>query len=145
MQNWKEPETSTIYLANGEQVSTAVNGISLEDGSGYVFVHGREIKVMPLSAPWSFSWSEVVAIKRNDGSTFETALTPVQISEKTAIVDRRDETVYILLDEGLWREMTEQELEQEHRAWSADMKDMQQIKREWHEYRTEGDETPGAI
>src|SRR6266849_156035 len=131
MQNWKEPETSTIYLANGEQASASINGLSLEDGSGYVFVHGHEIKLMPLSAPWSGSMSEVVTIKRNDGSTFETALTPMQISEKTAIVDRRDETVYILFDEGLWREMTEQELEQEHRAWSADMKDMQQIKQEW--------------
>ena len=145
MQNWKEPETSMIYLANGEQASAEVNGLSLEDGSGYVFVHGREIKVMPLQAPWSFAWSEVVAIKRNDGSTFETALTPVQISEKTAIIDQGTETVYILFDAGVWREMTEQDLEQERRAWSADMADMEQIKREWREYRTEGDETPGTI
>jgi hypothetical protein len=34
-----------------------------------------------------------------------------------------------------WREMTDEEYEQERRAWSADMADMQQIKREWREYR----------
>ena len=142
MQNWKEPETSTVHLANGEQVSANVNGIEPSDGSGYVMIHGREIKVMPLQSPWSFDWSEVVTIKRNDGSTFEIVLDPIQLSEKTAIIDRGEETVYILRDSGLWREMTEQELEQERRAWSADMKDMQQIKREWREYRSLGDETP---
>ncbi|SRR6266567_1717587 len=30
----------------------------------------------------------------------------------------------------------------ERRAWEADMKDMAQIKREWYDYRHEGDETP---
>ena len=138
MQNWNEPETSVIYLANGEQVSANVNGISQTDGSGYVFVHDREIKMMPLPAPWSFCWAEVITVKRNDGSTFETTLTPIQIDEKTAIIDQGDETVYILLDAGVWREMTEQELEQEHRAWSADMADQEQIKREWRSYRNEG-------
>ncbi len=138
MQNWKEPETSTIYLANGEQVVANINGISPEDGSGYVMVHGREIKVMPLPAPWSFDWSEVITIKRNDGSTFEIALDPIQIGDKTAVIDRRNETIHLLLDAGVWREMTEQELEQEHRAWSEDMKDQAQIKREWREYRNEG-------
>ena len=48
MQNWKDPEASTTYLANGEQVSAVVNGISPEDGSGYVLVQGREVKVGPL-------------------------------------------------------------------------------------------------
>lgn len=130
-----ELETSTIYLANGEQASANVNGISFEDGSGYVFVHGREIKVMPLQSPWLSTWSEIVSVKRNDGSAFETALTPTQISEKTAIIDQGNETVYLLLDEGKWREMTEQEIEQDRRAWSDDMKDMQHIKQEWREYR----------
>jgi hypothetical protein len=32
MQNWNEPETSTIYLANGEQARAVVNGFSPEDG-----------------------------------------------------------------------------------------------------------------
>ena len=138
MQNWKEPETSTIYLANGEQVSANVNGISPEDGCGYVFVHGREIKVLPLQSPWSFAWSEVVTVRRNDNSTFEASLTPIQSGEKTAIIDRGNEMIYLLLDAGVWREMTEQELEQECSAWSEDMKDMERIKREWREYRDLG-------
>src|SRR5437763_1469185 len=100
MQNWKDPETATIHLANGEQASTNVNGISPEDGSGYVFVHGREIKVMPLHSPWSFDWAEVITIKLNDGSTFEIVLDPIQLSEKTAIIDRGEETIYLLRDAG---------------------------------------------
>ena len=137
MQNWKA-EISTIYLANGEQVSAVVNGISPEDGSGYVLIDGREIKVMPLHMPWPFDWVEVLTIKRNDGSTFETVLDPLQLSEKVLIIDQGDEEVHILLDAGTWREMTEIELEQERRAWAADMKDMQQIKDEWRAYRNEG-------
>ncbi len=58
------------------------------------------------------------------------------------ILDRGDEEIHILLDAGIWREMTEEEREREQRAWSADMKDMQQIKEEWRAYRLEGDETP---
>lgn len=135
MQNWKEPETSVIHLANGEQALANVNGISLEDGSGHVMIRGREIKVMPLHTPWAFDWSEVLSIKRNDGSTFEIALDPLQLHEKVLIIDQGEEEVHILLDAGTWREMTEEELEQERRAWSADMKDMEQIKREWREYR----------
>jgi hypothetical protein len=47
-QNWKEPETSMIYLANGEQTTAVVNGLLLlEDGSGYVLIHGHDIKVAP--------------------------------------------------------------------------------------------------
>src|SRR5258708_36748023 len=77
MQNWKEPETSTIYLANGEQASANVNGISLEDGSGYVFVHGREVKVMPLPASWrSLGYGEVVSITLQTGKGFNTVLHP---------------------------------------------------------------------
>jgi hypothetical protein len=135
MQHWKEPETSMIHLANGEQVAAHVNGISLEDGHGHVFVHGREIKVMPLHTPWAFDWAEVLTIKRNDGSMFETVLDPLQLSEKVLLIDQGDEEVHLLQDAGTWREMTEQELERERRAWSADMADMEQIKREWREYR----------
>jgi hypothetical protein len=138
MQNWNELEASLINLANGEQALADVNGISLTDGSGYVMIHGREIKVMPLSMPWPNDWSEVLTIKRNDGSTFETVLNPLQLSEKTAIIDQGDEEVHILFDSGVWREMTEQELEKERRAWESDAKDMAQIQREWREYRNEG-------
>ena len=133
-------QTSTIYLANGEQASAHVNGISFENGSGSVFVQGRDIKVMPLPSPWSFAWSEVVTVKRNDGSPFEIAQDPIQVSEKTAIIDRGEETtLYFLRDPaGAWREMTEQELERERRAWEADEKDMAQIRRAWRAYRNEG-------
>ena len=138
MQNWKEPETSTVHLMNGEQISAAVNGISPEDGSGYVLVHGRDIKVMPLPSPWHFDWAEVITIKRNDGSTFEIILDPIQLNEKTAIIDRGEETIYLLCDAGSWREMSEEELARERRAREADEKDIAQIKREWREYRNEG-------
>ncbi|HEY6411601.1 MAG TPA: hypothetical protein VIY29_29435 [Ktedonobacteraceae bacterium] len=134
MQNWKDLEISTIYLGNFEQVRAPVNGLSPEDGSGYVFVLGREIKVLPLPSPWSYAWSEVVKVLRTDGSTFEAAFTPMQQASKTAIIDQNNATVSLLCDAGGWREMTEQELERERRAWSADMKDREHIKREWQEY-----------
>lgn len=138
MQNWNELETYTIHLANGKQALANVTGLSMEDGSGYVLIDGREIKVQPLHTPWPFDWVEVLTIKRNDGSTFETVLDPLQLSEKVLILDRGEETIYLLRDADIWREMTDQELEQERRAWSADMKDMEQIRQEWHEYRNEG-------
>src|SRR6266566_8259527 len=121
MQNWKEPETSTIHLADGREVTASVNGFSAEDGSGYVLVDGREIKVMPLSVPWTWEWAEVLTVKRNDGSTFEAVLDPLQLSEKATIVDQGEDEVHILFDAGAWREMTEEELERDRRAWSADM------------------------
>ncbi len=138
MQNWKEPETSTVHLANGEQVRRNINGISPENGSGYVLVHDRDIKVMPLPSPWYFDWAEVLTVKRNDGSTFEIVLDPIQLSEKTAIIDRGEETIYLLCDASTWREMSEEELARERRAWEADAKDSAQIKREWRDYRNEG-------
>src|SRR5258708_22409278 len=98
MQNRTEPETSTIHLADGQEITASVNGFSPEDGSGYVLIDGREIKVMPLSVPWTWEWSEVLTVKRNDGSTFEIALDPLQLSEKTTIVDHGDEEVHILFD-----------------------------------------------
>ncbi len=36
----------------------------------------------------------------------------------------------------------EQEAERDKAAWEADMKDMEQIRREWEAYRHQGDETP---
>ena len=139
MQQWNEPDVSTIYLANGEQVQANVNGLSLEDGSGSVFVHGRTIKVVPLSSPWTFAWSEAITITRRDGSTLEVALTPVQIAEQAAIIDQGNETISLLSDNGVWREMSDQEREHERRAWAQDLADMEQIRCEWCAYQ-EGEE-----
>jgi hypothetical protein len=157
MQNWKELETSTIYLANGEQVSTNVNGISPENGSGYVLVHGREVKVGPLPDIWrALGYGEIVPIALQSGETINTVLTPdeyqhhvawvdvgaigraaVRLSEPGVIITESEERITAIFDQssGAWREMTDQEYEQERRAWSEDMKDMAQIKREWQEYR----------
>jgi hypothetical protein len=158
MQNWKEPETSTIYLANGEQASANVNSISLEDGSGYVFVHGREVKVMPLPASWrSLGYGEVVSITLQTGKVFNTVLQPQEYQHHVAWIDTSESelarikahhpgdiitngestTIIAVYEQetGLWREMTDEEYEKERRAWSEDMKDMEQMKREWREYR----------
>lgn len=80
MHNWKDTETAIIHLANGEQASANVNVISPEDGSSYVFVYGRESKVMPLHLPWSFDLAEVITIMRNDSSMFDIVLDPIQLS-----------------------------------------------------------------
>jgi hypothetical protein len=158
MQNWNEPETSTIYLANGEQASAAVNGISLSDGSGYVLVHGREVKVMPLAAPYrELGYGEIVSITLQNGRVFNTVFQPQEYEHHVAWVDIGESdlalirahnpgdiitsgesaTIIAVYDQepGQWREMTDQEYEKERRAWSEDMKDMEQIKREWREYR----------
>jgi hypothetical protein len=143
MQNWKEPETSTIYLANGEQVDTQVNGISPEDGSGYVLVHGREVKVGPLPDTWSaLGYGEIVSITLQTGEVIEAVLSPEEYLKHVAYLYRNvqiDATI-CLLDErsGAWREMTDQEYEKDRRTWEADEKDSAQIKREWREYRNEG-------
>jgi hypothetical protein len=131
-------ETSTIYLANGEEAHANVNGISLEDGSGYIFVHGREIKVGPLPSTWrSLGYGEIVPIALQSGETINTVLTPEEYAIHVAYLYNDDsaEATICVFDAGTWREMTEQEYEQERRAWSEDMKDQAQIKREWQEYR----------
>lgn len=135
-----ELKYSTIYLANGEQVSAHVNGISLEDGSGYVMVHGREIKVAPLPDIWSaLGEGEIVTITLQSGETINTVLSPDDYQKHVAYLYRSEdsEATICVFDvaSGAWREMTDQEYEQERRAWSEDMKDMAQIKREWREYR----------
>jgi hypothetical protein len=140
MQNWREPETSTIYLANGEQVSAVVNGISPEDGSGYVLVQGREVKVAPLPDTWrALGYGEIVSITLQTGEVIHAVLTPEDYQHHVAYLyrDQGIEATICLFDagSGTWREMTEQEYEKERRAWSEDMKDMEQIKREWREYR----------
>jgi hypothetical protein len=157
--NWKV-ETSTIYLANGEQVSAHVNGIS-PDGSGYVLVDGREVKVMPLAAPYKFlGYGEVVTIHLQDGKPFVAVLQPQEYEHHVANIDIGESDLALLRAHnpgdiitsgestfitavyeqatGQWREMTDEEYEKERRAWSEDMKDQAQIRREWREYRDEG-------
>jgi hypothetical protein len=113
MQNWKEPETSTIYLANGEQVSATVNGISPEDGSGYVLVQGREVKVGPL--PDALGYGEIVSITLQTGEVIEAVLTPEEYHNHVVYLyrDESGEAAICLLDEGSgsWREMTDEEYE----------------------------------
>src|SRR5437868_785524 len=88
MQNWRAPETSTIYLANGEQAQAEVNGVSLEDGSGYVFVHGREIKVGRLASPYEFlGYGEVLTIHLQTGKTFVAVLQPQEYEHHVANID----------------------------------------------------------
>lgn len=158
--NWKELETSPVYLANGEQARAAVNGIA-EDGSGFVLVDGREVKVMPLPDLWRYlGYGEVVSITLQNGKVFNTVLQPQDYEHHVAWVDigesdlalirahhpgdiitSGESTAIIAVYEqetGQWREMTDQEYEKERRAWEEDAKDMAQIKREWREYRNEG-------
>ena len=141
MQNWKV-ETSTIYLANGEQVSAHVNGIS-PDGSGYVLVDGREVKVMPLPDTWqALGYGEIVSIALQSGETIEAVLTPDDYIKHVAYLYRNEsiEATICVYDQsrGAWREMTDEEYEKERRAWSEDMKDQEQIRRGWRAYRDEG-------
>ncbi len=150
MQNWKEPETSTIYLANGEQARASVNGIEPSDGSGYVFLHDRQVKVGPLPGTWSaLGYGEIVSITLQTGEVIEAVLLPEEYLHHVAYLYRNEsiEATICLRDAGLgaWREMTDQEYEKERRAWSADMKDMEQLKREWREYRNQGNAPPGTI
>jgi hypothetical protein len=157
MQNWKEPG-SMIYLADGEQTGAEVNGLSPEDGSGYVLVHGREVKVTPLPAPWrGQGYGEIVSVTLQSGKVFNTVLQPQEYEHHVAWIDTSEgglalvrahnpgdiitsgesTTIIAVYDQaiGQWREMTGEEYEKERSAWSADMKDMQQIRREWQEYR----------
>jgi len=131
MQNLKEPKTSTIYLANGGHLITAINGISPEDDSGYVTVQGRELKVMPLPDLFRYlGYGEIVSITLQNGEVIEAVLAPEEYQHHVAYLYLNEgiEATICLFDEGsgTWREMTDQEYEQERRAWSEDMKDMQQ-------------------
>ena len=88
MQNWKDTETSTIYLANGEEVRANINGFSPEDGSSYVMVQGREVKVGPLPDTWrSLGYGEIVPIVLQSGETISTVLTPDEYQHHVAWVD----------------------------------------------------------
>ena len=116
MQSWKDPETSTIYLANGEQVSAAVNGISPEDDSGYVLVQGREVKVGPLPDTWrALGYGEIISITLQTGEVIEAVLTPEEYRNHVVYLyrDESGEATICLLDEssGSWREMTDEEYE----------------------------------
>ena len=126
MQNWKDSVTSMIYLANGRQLITNVNGISPEDGSGYAIVQGREIKVAPLPDIWSaLGYGEIVAITLQNGEVAEAVLTPDGYTNHVAYLspDESSSATICVFDQGAWREMTDQEYEQERRAWSEDTKD----------------------
>src|SRR5947209_1243314 len=114
-------EISTIYLANGEQAHANVNGISPEDGSGYVFVHSHEIKVGPLPDTWSaLGYGEIVAITLQTGEVIKVVLQPDAYINHVAYLYRGEsiEATNCVYDQasGAWREMTEQEYEQERRA-----------------------------
>jgi hypothetical protein len=160
MQTWNEPETSTIHLADGQEVKAPVNGFSPEDGSDYVLIDGREIKVMPLPDLYRYlGYGEIVSITLQSGETVNTVLTPeeyrrhvawvdvgairrasVRLSEPGAIITESEERITAIFDQssGTWREMTDEEYEKERRAWESDAKDMAQIEREWRSYRNEG-------
>lgn len=123
MQHWKEPRTSTIYLANGEQASAVVNGFLPEDESGYVLVHGREMKVRLL--PDILGYGEVISVTSQHGEVLEAVLTPGRPDHaRIAYLYHKGsvETTICLFDgaSGTWREMTDQELEKERRAWEDD-------------------------
>lgn len=138
MQNWKSLETTMIYLANGEQARANINGISLEDGSGYALVQGREMKVAPLPDTWSgLGYGEIVSIALQNGKRLETVLTPDDYMKHVAYLYQGDsvEATICVFEQGAWREMTDQEYEQERRAWSEDMKDQQRIRDQWRAYR----------
>jgi hypothetical protein len=124
---------------------------------GYVLVHRRNVKVAPLPDTWSaLGYGEIVPIALQSGETINAVLTPdeyqhhvawvdvgairraaVRLSEPGAIITESEEriTAIFVQSSGAWREMTDEEYEKEHRAWSEDMKDLESIKREWREYR----------
>ena len=129
MQNWKETETRMIYLANGRQLITNVNGISPEDGSGSAMVQGREIKVAPLPDAFSaMGYGEIVAITLQGGEVIEAVLAPGEYTNHVAYLyfDESSDATMCLFDRqsGTWREMTDEEYETERRAWSEEMKNM---------------------
>lgn len=144
MQNWKELEISTIYLANGKQVRAPINGISLEDLSAYDLIHVREVKVGPLPDMWSaLGYGEIVPITLQSGETISAVLSPDDYLKHVAYLYRDNDSIEATIcvfdqSSGSWREMTDQEYEQERRAWEADGKDMAQIQQEWRAYRNEG-------
>ena len=140
MQNWTDSVTSTIYLANGGRLIAAVTGISPEDGSGSVLVHGRAIKVGPLPDEWrAMGYGEIVAITLQSGEAIEAVLTPDGYTNHVAYLapDENSEATLCRFDQhsGTWREMTAQEYEQERRAWSEEVQDRPPGKREGQEDR----------
>ncbi len=129
MQNWKEPVTRMIYLANGRQLITNVNGISPEDGSGSAMVQEREIKVAPLPDAFSaMGYGEIVAITLQGGEVIEAVLAPGEYTNHVAYLyfDESSDATMCLFDRqsGTWREMTDEEYETERRVWSEEMKNM---------------------
>ena len=131
---------STIYLANGELAHANVKGRYLEDESAYAFVQGREVKVGPLPDAWqALGYGEIVPIALANGETINAVLAPDGYINHVAYLYNDDsvESTICVYDAGAWREMTDQEYEQERRAWSEDMKDQQRIKDQWRAYRND--------
>lgn len=141
MQNWKEPPTSAIYLANGEQVYANVNGFSPDDGSAYALIQGRDVKVGPLPDTWqALGYGEIVSITLQSGEVIQAVLAPDDYIKHVAYLYRDPDSIEATIcvyDAGHWCEMTDAEYEQERRAWSADMKDMQRIRDQWRAYRND--------
>lgn len=54
---WHDPDVSVIYLTDGQTVLAEVNGLDLEETSGYAFVQGREIEVARLDH--TDEWAEM--------------------------------------------------------------------------------------
>src|SRR5215470_9989884 len=101
--NWNKPKTSTIYLANGGHLITAITGISPEDDSGYVTVQGREIKVAPLPDAWSaINYGKVVSITLQNSEVIEAVLAPEGYTNHVAYLysDESVEATICLFDEG---------------------------------------------
>ena len=49
---WREPDTSTIRLIDGQTVEAEVNGLDLDGTSGFAFVNGCEIEVKCTGNQW---------------------------------------------------------------------------------------------
>ena len=110
MQNGKEPDTATIYLADGEQAQANVNGRSREGGLGRVMIHRREIKVGPLPGTSSaLGYGEIVALTLPPGEVIHVVLAPEDSRRHVAYLSRNESTdaTICLFDEGsgAWREM----------------------------------------
>ncbi|SRR5258706_2251738 len=146
---------SLVYLADGREIRVEVQRHG--DG-GTIEFEGRTITVERLARPYEFlGYGELVPIKLRSGRTWGAVLQPQEYEHHVATIDIGESELKLIRahnpgdiitsgestaitalyeqETGQWREMTDQEYEKERRAWSEDMKDMQQIRQEWREYR----------
>src|SRR6266704_1007016 len=87
-----------------------------------------------------FFVSDAVEVKRLTYDTDEmnwTAMLSIGTSPSPSTVTFLMDDVYVIHLQTIGGEPAEAAIERDRRAWEADMKDMQQIKREWEEYRNE--------